>query len=249
MVTPKVAAIIEARMSSSRLPGKVIMPIFEDKNAIDLIVNCLKTIPKIDQIILATTTNKIDEQLQDIATGLEISCYRGSEQNVMKRVLEAARKYNADVVVEITADCPLLDPNIVEQTLEIFLNNNFDYVSNNNIPSYPDGLDVRIFSSSILAKSFLEANLPSHFEHVTLHIRENPDKFSICNLIAPKTLRFPEIAITLDQIEDLNLIKIIAQNTIDRKSLLFDATKIMNFLSGKPNILKLNKNVQRKGDK
>tara|TARA_B110000977_G_scaffold191057_1_gene262674 strand:- start:1424 stop:2188 length:765 start_codon:yes stop_codon:yes gene_type:complete len=245
----KVAAIIEARMTSTRLPGKVLFPIYKDYNSIHLIVNCLKHVPRIDQIILATTTNEIDDQLQDLASKMNISCYRGSESNVMKRVKEAAHSNNADVIVEITADCPLLDVEIVEQTLEIFLNNNFDYVSNNNIPSYPDGLDVRVFNTSSLEKSYRMANSPSHFEHVTLHFRENPEIFSICNIIAPKSMRLPEVGITLDQIEDLNLIKIIVKAVIDRKSLLLDAGKVISFLSNNPELLDINRQVQRKGDK
>ena len=135
-----------------------------------------------------TTINKTDDILVNFAKEENIKWFRGSEDDVMLRVIEAASSVNADIVVEITGDCPIIDPKIVEQSILMFKTNKVDYVSNAIIRSFPDGMDSQVFLLDSLKKSFLMTNNPLDHEHVTLHIRNNPDLFTRINIVAPPEL-------------------------------------------------------------
>ena len=145
----KIAAIVEARMASKRLPGKVLLKA-KNITMLDHLIDRLKKVKIIDEIIVATTINPLDQEIIDFCEAKEIRYYRGSEDDVMGRVIGAAEYCNADIIVEITADCPIIDPSIVEQIINIYLFNNVDYVSNANIRSYPDGMDTQVYSIDIL---------------------------------------------------------------------------------------------------
>jgi|MDTB01.2.fsa_nt_gb spore coat polysaccharide biosynthesis protein SpsF len=242
----KVAAIIEARMTSTRLPGKVLMEA-GSKPMLYWLVSRLKRVESIDQIILATTININDNPLVDFATKEGISFFRGSEDNVMERVLQAAEHNQVDIIVGITGDCPLIDPDIVDQAINIYKNNKADYVSNAHIRSYPDGMDVQVYSLNTLKKSFqLTTNLLD-YEHVTLHIRNNDELFSKINILAPASLKWPELGLTLDEIDDYKFLKKIIENLYINKP-LFNCMDIIDFLLKNPDLLEINKNVRRKGD-
>ena len=145
-------ATIEARMTSSRLPGKPLM-LAAGKTMLEHLVERLRAAPSIDGIVLATTENATDDQLCDAGHTLGIDVFRGSENDVMNRVLGAAESAKADVIVEITGDCPLIDHNIVEQCIRMHKVHNADYVSNVMVRSYPDGMDVEIFTMNALEKA------------------------------------------------------------------------------------------------
>jgi spore coat polysaccharide biosynthesis protein SpsF len=242
----KIVATIEARMTSSRLPGKVMLKVL-NKPILSYLVERLKTIKCIDEIILATTTNKTDDVLEIFAKEYNISCFRGSENNVLDRVINAGKKANADIIVEITGDCPIIDPSIVDQTIKIFINNNVHYVSNNHIRSYPDGMDVQVFKLQTLINSSKLTNDELDQEHVTLFIRNHPELFSKINLIAPFDLHWPELGITLDEESDFELLKKIIEN-FENKNKNFSCHDIIEFLISNPSLLELNKTVLRKGD-
>jgi len=178
----KIVAIIEARMTSSRLPGKVLMEVL-DKPILHYLVARLKRVQLLDEIVLATTTNSTDNSLVEFANSENIKCYRGSEDDVMSRVVGAAESVDADLIVEITGDCPIIDPNIIEQAIQTYINNNVDYVSNAHVRSYPDGMDVQVFSLNVLKKSLNMTDDILDHEHVTLHIRNHPELFSHLNLV------------------------------------------------------------------
>ena len=242
----KIVAIVEARMTSSRLPGKVMLEIL-GKPILGYIFDSLKQVDIIDDIVLATTDNSSDDCLIDYAKSKNIKFYRGSEEDVLNRVKCAADYYNADIVVEITGDCPLIDPEIVEQIINIYLNNNADYVSNAHIRTYPDGMDVQVFSLKTLKLSSSMTNRKLDKEHVTLHIRNNPDIFRIINVMAPSTLHRPQLGLTLDQIEDFRLISKIIEyfSKSDKK---MNCKNIINYLDKNKNLLKLNYLVERRGN-
>tara|TARA_B100000795_G_C22797889_1_gene440293 strand:- start:555 stop:1289 length:735 start_codon:yes stop_codon:yes gene_type:complete len=242
----RIIATIEARMTSKRLPGKVMMPVL-DQPMLHYLVDRLKKVPSIDDIVLATTINNTDDILVDFAKDENIKWFRGSEDDVMLRVIEAASSVNADIVVEITGDCPIIDPMIVEQSILMFKANNVDYVSNVIIRSFPDGMDSQVFSLDSLKKSFLMTNNPSDHEHVTLHIRNNPDLFSRINIVAPPELEWPELGLTLDEKDDYNLLKIIIEH-FNHKKPLFGCADVVNFLRNRPDLVEINDYVQRKGN-
>ena len=241
-----IVAIIEARMASTRLPGKVLLPVLGEPILAHL-VNRLKQVSLLTNIVIATTTNSIDDLIIDFAKKNNINSFRGSEENVMQRVLCAAKYYDADIIVEITGDCPIIDPEIVEQVILTYLNNTVDYVSNSNKRSYPDGMDVQVFSYDTLKKSYELTQDILDYEHVTLHIRNNPKFFTKINLIAPKTLYWPDLGLTLDEQKDYELLKIIIEH-FDDYSQFFTCKEVIDFLKINPNLLTINNNVARKGD-
>ena len=242
----KVVCTIEARMNSTRLPGKVLMKSCGE-TMLGHLTKRLKRVKSLDCIVLATTFNKSDNILEEFANEFNIECFRGSEDNVLNRVLNAAETHNADVIVEITADCPLIDPDLIEKAINIFKNYNVDYVSNCNIRSYPDGMDVQVFSKNALKKSAFMTTSDLEKEHVTLHIRNNPNMFKIFDMVAPESHFWPNLGLTLDEINDYKLLDIIISNFNKRKE-DFNCLDIINFLKDNPDLIKINQNVSRRGD-
>ena len=242
----RIVATIEARMTSTRLPGKVMLQVL-GKPMLHYLVERLKKVPSIDEIILATTVNSDDDILVEFAKEENIKYFRGSEEDVMLRVVEAADSVGADIVVEITGDCPIIDPQIVEQTILMYMANNVDYVSNGHIRSYPDGMDTQVFALNILKKSLSMTDELLDHEHVTLHIRDNPKLFTKINFIAPPELNWPELGLTLDERHDYNLLKIIIEH-FSQKSILFSCLDVVRFLRNRPDLVAINNNVHRKGD-
>jgi len=242
----KIVATVEARMASSRLPGKVLMQA-NGRPMLAHLVDRLKRVQSIEEIVLATTVNSSDDCLVAFAEGMDILYYRGSEENVMSRVIEAAGSAKAEVVVEITGDCPIIDPLIVEQTIRMFLYNKADYVSNGHIRSYPDGMDTQVFKLETLKQS---AQMTEDFldrEHVTLHIRNNPHIFSHVHLVAPPDLWWPELGLTLDEQQDYELLKILIEY-FGAEHPFFSCREVIELLRLKPEWVEINKDVRRKGD-
>lgn len=240
----KICAVIEARMTSTRLPGKVLMKSC-NQPMLHYMIYRLRYVKKIDEIIIATTINKEDDEIVEFCKKEGVSFYRGSENNVFSRVIEAIDSIYSDIVVHLTGDCPLLDHRIVDQYVNIYLANNIDYIGNANIRSYPDGMDVQVTNINVLKKSYkLTDNLLDR-EHVTLHIRNNPNLFSYLNIIAPKDLYWPELGVTLDEKSDYYLIDKILNAFNNNK--LFSCYELIRLLKNNSEWLNINKNVLRKG--
>lgn len=242
----RIVAIVEARMTSSRLPGKVLLPALGKPMLAHLIYR-LKSVESIDDIIIATTVNDADLPIVNFSKEIGVHCFRGSEENVMARVIAAAEVMRANVIVEITGDCPIIDPDIVEQTIQMYKHNDADYVSNGHIRSYPDGMDTQVFSLGIIKKSASMTNNPLDQEHVTLHIRNNPETFSHLHLLAPPSLCWPELGLTLDEEVDYQLLKKIIE-TIGIDNSLFGCGEVISFLKEYPELANINKGVIRIGD-
>ena len=221
----KIVCTIEARMSSTRLPGKVLMKA-AGFTFLEHIVKRLSIVKLIDEIVIATSINPKDDKIVELAKSQKYKFYRGSEEDVMSRVLNASKMVSGDIIVEITGDCPMIDPNIVEQMINIFLKNDADYVSNAKCRSYPDGMDVEVFSHQALKKSSLITDHPKDREHVTLHIQNNPKLFSCINVIAPPELYWPDLGLTLDELSDYKFIKIIIDN-LYKKNMYFGCGEII----------------------
>jgi len=241
----KIVATIEARMTSSRLPGKVLMDVL-DKPILHYLVARLKRVQLLDEIVLATTINSTDDSLVEFANNENIKYYRGSEDDVMARVAGAAESVDADLIVEITGDCPIIDPDIIEQAIQTYINNNVDYVSNAHVRSYPDGMDVQVFSLNVLKKSLNMTDDILDHEHVTLHIRNHPKLFSHLNLVAPKKLWWPDLGLTLDERSDFELLKKIIEYFSD--NIFFDCYEVVKLLRERPDLVSINQKVFRKGD-
>jgi len=242
----KCVAIIEARMTSSRLPGKVLMPAM-GKPMLEHLIDRLSRVLSIDKIVVATTINDSDQAIVDFSQALGVPVFRGSENDVMARVIGAGEFFDADVVVEITGDCPIIDPDIVEQVIRMHAYHDTSYVSNVQVRSYPDGMDVQVFSLEMLMQSAAMTRDELDREHVSLHIRNNPEIFSHVHLVAPPSLHYPELGLTLDEVDDYKLlVKIIEELApIDP---LFSCQDVLSLLARNPDWIRINKNVIRKGD-
>ena len=233
-------------MTSSRLPGKVLLQA-AGKPMLEHLVNRLRAVPSLLGIVLATTTNKTDDELKELSARMGIDCYRGSENDVMTRVIGAAESVKADIVVEITGDCPIIDPIIVEQTICVFKASKTDYVSNNHIRSFPDGMDTQVFLLEALKRSAAMTSDALDHEHVTLHIRKHPEIFTQAHLVAPQELHWPELGLTLDEPRDYELLKKIIEY-FGPHNPLFSCLDIIKLLRQNPEWATINQAVVRKGD-
>ncbi|MFA5824701.1 MAG: glycosyltransferase family protein [Gallionellaceae bacterium] len=242
----KIVATIEARMTSTRLPGKVLMQA-AGKPMLEHLVNRLRNVPSLNEIVLATTVNATDDVLEKFAAQMGIACYRGSEADVMSRVIGAAESVAADVVVEITGDCPVIDPALIEQVIRTFLANRADYVNNLEVPSYPGGMDTQVFKLETLKRSASMTENALDHEHVTLHIRNHPEIFSHLYMVAPPDLHWPELGLTLDEPNDYELLKRVIEYFAPTNP-NFNCLDIIQLLRSKPEWVAINQDVVRKGN-
>ena len=237
----KIVIIVQARMSSSRLPGKVMMPLL-GKSLLARMVERLKMIKHDATIIIATTVDPVDNIIEQEAATLGMPCYRGSDHNLLERHYMAAIKYNADVILKIPSDCPLIDPHIIDETLDFFFEKHgeYDYVSNLHPASWPDGNDVEIMTMPCLEKTWQLAERPLELEHTTPYIWENPDQFSIGNISWSKGLDYSmSHRFTIDYKEDYDFIARVYEELYPNDP-GFSCDDILNLLTEKPEIYELN---------
>jgi spore coat polysaccharide biosynthesis protein SpsF len=243
-----VVCIIQARMGSTRLPGKVMKKI-KGKSVLFYVVERVKKSRLIDQIVIATTTNKQDEVIVEEAERLNVKCFRGSEQDVLSRYYYAAKKFDADVIVRITSDCPLIDSQVSDIIINYYLDhkNEYDYVGNagpnRENRTYPRGLDTEVFSFDVLKEAFDKAKKNYQREHVTPFIYENSERFNIYYLKAEGKLKKPGIRITLDTEQDFELIYKVINHF---ENIDFNTEDVINFLENHAELLKINRDVKQK---
>lgn len=235
----RICAIIEARMSSSRFYGKV-MKEFSGRTMIDIMTSRLKNSMLVDEVVVATTTNKNDDVLCGHLDKIGISYYRGSEENVLDRVLKTATRFGADIIVEATADCPLIDPHIVDQSIGYFLKTNSDYVGNTTITNaYPRGQDVQVFTTQTLDLVSKLTHHPDDLENVSLYIYNNRELF-VCDGLPEPCFNFDrEMRLTVDYEVDFEVVCAILG------SLGFDCNfrDICDFMESNSDIAETNKNT------
>ncbi len=239
----KIVVTIEARMMSSRLPGKVLLPA-NGKPMLAHLVSRLKQVKSIQEIVLATTINQTDDCLVEFAHQQGLAWFRGSEEDVLLRVIGAAESVDADVVVEVTGDCPIIDPLLIEQCIQMFLHNSCDFLSNEVIPGYPIGMASLVFSLETLKRSAAMTKEPLDHEHVTLYIHNHPELFSHIYLIAPPDLYWPELGLTLDEPKDYELLKKIIEYFGDANP-YFSCREVIELLKSKLEWVAINKDVRR----
>jgi len=236
-----IIAIIQARTASTRLPGKV-LKIIEGKTVLEHVINRVRAAKNIDDMVVATTVKKEDLEIVKLCASLGISVFCGSEDDVLDRYYQTAKLFKAGHIVRITSDCPLIDPQIIEEVIELYFQKKADYASNTMPETFPDGLDTEVFSYKTLKKAWKNAKLSSEREHVTPYIRKYPNIFKIVNLKCEYNLN--DKRWTLDEPEDFKFIKIIYKNLYSEDS-LFGMIKILDFLKKHPEIGELNKNIIR----
>ena len=231
-------------MCSSRLPGKVLMKCM-GKPMIEHQINRIKKSKLINEIIIATTTNKNDDILVDFCKSKKIKFFRGSELNVLDRVLKCAQNSSTDIIVETPGDCPLVDYRIVDKAIDLYLKHDFDYVCNNLIPSFPGSFDVQVFSTETLFKVSQLTNDPIDQEHVSLYIYRNQDKFKCKNFIANAKQYAPDLSFQLDTLSDYQAISKIFESLYENNN-FFKCEDVINLIKSNPSIKEINMNVKRK---
>ena len=244
MKNKKITASIEARMTSSRLPGKVLMNALDDGTSmLEFMIKRVKKSKLIDKIIIATTKNKTDQPIIDLCEKLKVDYYRGSEEDVLLRVLEAHKKFDSDIIVELTGDCPLIDSIIMDEIISIYLENDYDYVSNSHVRSYPDGFDVQVFSTELLDDVSKKTNYEYDRENVSSYFYRT-NEFNIHGVIASKELFWPDLRVTLDDKGDYLLLKNIITTLHKLHGYNFKAIDVVNYLKESPKLLDLLKDVR-----
>ena len=234
----KIVASIEARMTSSRLPGKVLMQA-DGKPLLQHMVERIRKAKLVDEIVVATTINDSDSPIVELCNQLGIKVFRGSEDDVLQRVLDAHQSLNSDVIVELTGDCPLIDPEVIDQVVQEYLNSDIDYVSNAHVRSYPDGYDVQVFSFSVLNKVNEKVKSKEDREHVSLYIYKSGE-FTLKAVVAEEEIRWPELRVTLDNKGDYLLIKnIIEVAAAEGKE--YNVKEVVQYMKKNPKLLELQK--------
>lgn len=239
-----VICVIQARVGSTRLPGKVLKKIC-GKTILEHDIERLKRIKNIDKLVIATTTLEKDDAIVEEAKRLGITYFRGSEEDVLSRYYYAARENNADVVVRVTSDCPLIDSEISEKIIQYYLDNKdkYDYVSNTIDRTYPRGLDTEVFSFHTLEKAFNEAENQRDKEHVTPYIWDNAELFMLYQY--KNNVDYSNLRWTLDTEEDLKLICIIYEY-LYKKNMNFGFNDIIKLYKEHKELQQINQHIEQK---
>jgi len=237
-----IGCIIQARMGSTRLPGKAMLDVENDKTVLYFVIKQLQNCKLIDKIIVATTTLEADNKIADFSKDLGIDCFRGSSNNVLDRYYQCAKEYSVFTIVRIPSDKPLIDPEIVDNVVNMFRNNSYDYITNFlSNPTFPSGTEVEIFSINALKKVWEKAKLPSEKEHVTPYFVNHKDEFKITHIENSENLSHLRWAV--DRIEDLKLVRKIVSKIKKRPIIMKD---IIDLFAREPELVEINKNVNRK---
>tara|TARA_B100001057_G_C22721587_1_gene899926 strand:- start:485 stop:1219 length:735 start_codon:yes stop_codon:yes gene_type:complete len=234
-----IIAIIQARMGSSRLPGKVLMDV-DGKPMIKFMYDRVKKSKLIDKIIVATTSNKIDDSIAELCKKEKIICFRGSEDDTLDRYYKAALPYNPNIVVRLTGDCPLCDPVLVDKTINLFVKKNVDYASNTvppDIKKFPDGSDVEVFSFRNLKKSWEKSTCIKEREHVTFYFWKSGNNFSTALL--DNKFNWGKYRITIDYKEDMTLLNEIIKR-LKRQNKFGHINEVVEILENEPNLVEIN---------
>ena len=235
----KTVAIIQARMSSTRLPGKVLMPLAGEP-VLWHVVNRIRTCKSITEVVVATSTDITDGAIEDWCLDAGVSCYRGSLDDVLDRYYQASLLHSADAVVRITADCPAVDPTIVDEVVYEFLAGKYDFYGLSG--KFPDGLDCTVFGFNALARAWREANLPSEREHVGPYIEKHPEIFKSGGLIKYNGLSHHRW--TLDEPRDYEFLKTVFSRLYQRDR-IFLASDVLALLENEPDLMRINGDIVR----
>jgi spore coat polysaccharide biosynthesis protein SpsF (cytidylyltransferase family) len=240
----RVLAIVQARLGSTRLPGKALLPI-AGRPMLDLVLARAAAIPGVDQTVLATTVSAEDERLAELAAERGIPSVRGSVDDVLDRFHAALRAHPAAAIVRVTADCPLLDPDVSGRVVAEYLSHRdeVDYVSNVEPPTYPDGLDTEIVSAAALDRAWREARLPSDREHVTTYVREGSHGFRLRNVrhhVDLSGYRF-----TVDEPRDLEFVRAVYAALAPDGQRVFGMDEVLALVRKHPELARLNDGIRR----
>jgi spore coat polysaccharide biosynthesis protein SpsF len=239
-----VGIIVQARMGSSRLPGKVLMNLMGKPMLVHMIER-LKHCKKVDKIVIATSNLESDKQIAEVAQGEGVIGFIGDcdENDVLERYIQAANKNEIDVIVRVTADCPLIDPQLIDDLVEKFFELDVDYVTNSIEKTFPLGVDAEVFKTeALIASSYLSDDLKLR-EHVVLPMRNNQEKFKIVNIESEGELNRPELRLTVDKKEDFELIEQIYDRLYIEDN-IFNIKDVIKLLDDNPELKNINADIK-----
>ena len=231
-----IGCIIQARIGSKRLPKKILKKL-DDKTVLDYVIEQTSNSTKIERIIVATTNLKEDNVIEEFCENKKIDYFRGSVDDVLDRHYQCAKKYSFDIIVRVTSDNPIVDPEIIDLAIKKYEENKFDMVTTCNKRSYPYGISVEVFSFAVLKESWKKSKLPSEREHVILYIQNKKNNFRIFNLINSKDLT--HINCTVDNEADFKLVQEVVSNIRERPILM---KHLVELFEKNPQLLEINKN-------
>ena len=235
----KIVAIIQARMSSTRLPGKVLMPLV-GKPVLWHVVNRIRACKTIAEVVVATSTDVTDDVIETWCRGVDVSCYRGDLNDVLDRYYQAGLIHAADIVVRITADCPVVDPTIVDEVVRGYLAGGYDFYGLSG--EFPDGLDCTVFAFNALARAWREAALPSEREHVGPYIEKHPEMFKSGGFT--KFTGLSHHRWTLDEPRDYEFLQVVFSR-LHRPDQIFLASDMLALLENEPELININSSIVR----
>lgn len=235
-------AFIQARMSSSRLPGKVLEPLGVEPMIVYMARRVLRS-QVLDDVVIVTSTDPSDDPLHSEVSAAGLQIFRGDLHDVLTRYVDAARLFEADVIVRLTGDCPLADPAVIDAVLLARRNASADYASNVDPPTYPDGYDVECFTREALEQANLQASQPAEREHVTVWMRSATAKLKRVNVRCLADLS--HLRLTVDYQDDMAAVRRIVEHEPSGATLdLFDVLRI---LEASPDILSMNPHARNEG--
>jgi spore coat polysaccharide biosynthesis protein SpsF len=242
----KIVATIEARMASSRLPGKVLLPLAGEPALVRMVERARRS-RRLDAVVVATTSEASDDPVASLCAERGISFFRGSQEDVLSRVLRAAESAQADIIVELTGDCPLIDPDHIDAMVELYQSGGYDYVYNRLHRGYPDGLDCQVFSRDALARIDGLTEDPVDRSHVSSYFYREPGRFRVGGPRLKETDEeyWPELEITLDEEGDYRLLACIYDALFPARP-DFRTVDVLRLLRKHPEWLGLNRDVRRK---
>jgi len=236
-----VLAILQARMSSSRLPGKVLADL-QGEPMLARQIERLRRCATLDRLMVATSTEAADDAVAALCARIGVDCFRGSLDDVLDRFHAAAAGRGAEHIVRLTADCPLADPKLIDRLVGMHVAGGYDYTSNTLTPHWPDGLDAEVMRTEVLEAAWREATLPSEREHVTRFIYTRPERFRLGSLVGETDLSSQRW--TVDTPEDLALVRAVYAALYPAKP-VFGTQDILTFLAAHPEIAALNRSHRR----
>lgn len=239
-----VTLIMQTRMGSTRLPGKVMLPL-AGKPVVWHDLERIKKSRRVDTIVVATTSDPSDDILAQFCEKNDVNCFRGSTEDVLARYQGAIDQYGGEVVVRVTSDCPLIDPEIIDLVIDGL--GDYDYVTNVFDRNFPRGMDTEAFTCQALKRASQEATKKFDREHVTPYIREQADIFRTRNIDMPDAYHFPQFRLTIDSTQDYQLFQAI-YNEFYRAGEIIDVPRVLQWLQANPDIAALNSTVQQKPD-
>jgi spore coat polysaccharide biosynthesis protein SpsF len=237
----KIVAMIQARMNSSRLPGKVLMHL-GGETVLARVVRRLRRAGLIEEIVVATTRAAVDQAIVDECRCLRVGVFRGEENDVLDRCYQAARACNAKAVVRITSDCPVIDPQLVDETIAVFQQRCGDYGSNLFPRTYPRGLDTEVFTMAALEQAWHDAHAAYDREHVTPYFYQHPELFRLVSKRGRTD--YSRFRWTLDTVDDFELLRMIYARFGDQND--FSWGDVIKLMEREPELAELNSHVVQK---